>query len=189
LNKNEKWNEKLVNNINDDEWKIAYNICFYVVKDNYLSWLQFRILTRILGTKYKLHKLNITQNPLCPFCSANDETIMHLFCQCPFSNGLWHSAEQWIFNRTRLQITFDDKTKIFGYNYKNQNFTPINTILLVIKSYIFWCSRNNIIPNIINCQNRIERVYLDQLGISRKTLKVEQFERKWNTWINLFTFN
>ena len=40
----------------EERWKLIYKICFYSVRDNNITWFQYRILNGILGTKSYLKK-------------------------------------------------------------------------------------------------------------------------------------
>ena len=54
--KNEKWNDNLSLNIDQKTWSKTFNICFNTITDNYIIWLQYRIIHRTLGCKYLLKK-------------------------------------------------------------------------------------------------------------------------------------
>ena len=70
-----RWNKDL--NVNLD-----IHFCFKTVKDFYLIWVQYRILSRILGTRSYLCKIGITNNGTWQLCNSNSETILHIFQQC-----------------------------------------------------------------------------------------------------------
>ena len=77
-----KWNTALNRNVPKTSWTAIYKACFNTVKDNYLIYLQFKIINRILGTKSLLYKISLTDSPLCTFCKEQEETILHLFYDC-----------------------------------------------------------------------------------------------------------
>ena len=59
-------------NIPKTSWTDIYKACFNTVKDNYLIYLQFKIINQILGTKSPLYKISLTQSPLCTFCKEQE---------------------------------------------------------------------------------------------------------------------
>ena len=74
---------------------------------------------------------------------------------------------------------------ILGYYEKDENYIPLNSIILITKSYIFWSSRNKIQTNINTLKVRIKDTYLDQKFIHTKNGKEDNFLSKWNYWSNL----
>ena len=74
---------------------------------------------------------------------------------------------------------------ILGYLEKDENYIPLNSIILITKFYIFWSSRNKIQANINTLQDRIKNTNLDQKLIHTKNGKEDNFLSKWNYWSNL----
>ena len=167
-------------------WKTTYHICFRTVQDNYLIWLQYRILHRILGTNYYTHKLKITNSPQCNICKESEETIVHLFCECPKIITLWENITTWIRNKLNITITLSSLEIILGYQHRNNYMKPLNTIILVTKAYIFWCTQKNKDPIIADLLTRIETTYTEQNTIALKTNKINEFNKAWLNWKRLF---
>ena len=84
------------------------------MKDNYLIYLQFKIINRILGTKSLLDKISLTYNPLCILCKEQEETIMHLFYDCNEALLLWQTVCQWI--STKLDTHLQPEKKSWGFD-------------------------------------------------------------------------
>ena len=83
-----------------DVWTCAYKICFKSILDNDFIWFQYRVLFRILGTKYRLKKINISQSDVCSLCTEHPETIEHLFCFYIKTTQIWDNIQLWIKNKT-----------------------------------------------------------------------------------------
>ena len=77
-----KWNSLLNYLIDNDNWNIYYKVCFWTIKENSLTWLQYRVLFRILGTRSYLYKIKIADLNLCGLCGSESETIVHIFTEC-----------------------------------------------------------------------------------------------------------
>ena len=58
-------------------------------KDTQLRWFQFRILHRLLPTGRYLYLRHLTETPMCDFCSHKEETLLHLFWECPAVQSFW----------------------------------------------------------------------------------------------------
>ena len=103
--------------------------------------------------------MNITNNQLCSFCGDHEETIPHLFFECNLVYLLWQTLYNWISNKCNIRIITDKMSIILGYIEPYPNPVVINTINMVTKSYIFYCSRNNLRLNIFQLQTRLKTAY------------------------------
>ena len=183
---NNKWNDDLNLNIDQNTWKLIYKACFDTIHDNYLIWHQYKIITRILGCKSLLYKIKISDNKLCSLCSLQEETLIHLFCNCHITISFWNTVIDWITNLTNKRIVLDNQTIILGYLHKDNNNIPINTLLTSGKSYLFQCSAKNKPPDIFNFQKQFKQNYQTQKTIMSKSLKYEKFHNIWQGWHILF---
>ena len=181
-----KWNHILNRDIPNQTWKLVHKVCFNTVKDNYLIHLQFKIINQILGTKDLLNKMSITDNPKCNFCKDLNETIAHLFFDCELVHLLWETLYNWIYNKLKIRIPLDKPNIILGNIDLNPNSQAINTLNMITKSYIFYCSRGKQQLNIYHLQNRIESTFYTLEFIARKNEKIHHFNRIWNNFKQLF---
>ena len=166
--------------------KIIYKICFKTLQDNYLVWLQYKILNRILGVKKLLYGMRISQDDNCRLCNDEKETIIHLFCRCPIVQSLWENLSNWILNKLEIRIDIDNPTQILGCFQMNFNHIPLNSLILVTKSYIFWCAKKSRNPDIFGLQKRIKQMYYEQKAIASKNFTQDKFQKQWNHWASLF---
>ena len=97
-----KWNQVFQNM--DMNWKSVYTVTKICCRNTKLYWFQYRLLHRILATKYLLTKMNIEQNNLCTFCGEEVEKLEHLFWQCNTVNTFWENIEQWIYDQNNYLI-------------------------------------------------------------------------------------
>ena len=54
-----------------------------------LRWFQYRINHNILTTNKTAFKMKILHDPMCTFCNSDEETIRHLFWECPIVQNLY----------------------------------------------------------------------------------------------------
>ena len=184
--KNEKWGNELNIYLDDHHWKTIYKICFKTLQDNYLVWLQYKILNRILGVKKLLYGMRISQDDNCRLCNDEKETIIHLFCRCPIVQSLWENLSNWILNKLEIRIDIDNPTNFLGCFQMNFNHIPLNSLILVTKSYIFWCAKKSRNPDIFGLQKRIKQMYYEQKAIASKNFTQDKFQKQWNHWASLF---
>ena len=181
-----KWENTLNHQLPDPYRRLIYKSCFKTVKDNYLSYLQFKIINNILGTRSLLFKMSISDNHLCSFCGEYEETITHLFYECKLVNLLWKTLYDWIAHKTNIRIIPNITAAILGYTDPYPNPVIINTLNMITKAYIFYSSRNNLRLNIYQLQTRLKSAYENYEFIAIKNNDSEKFNRKWNLFKPLF---
>ena len=76
-----KWEEILGIDIAD--WSIYFRILKMCWTDTYLINCPYKFLHRVIPTKTLLFKIHIKYTNLCSFCNVEDETVEHLFFNCP----------------------------------------------------------------------------------------------------------
>ena len=91
----------------------------------------------------------------------------------------------WIKTKINSTITFEPSTIILGYLNNDNRSIPLNTIILITKSYIFWCSRKKNKPNIFSLQKRIQETYNNQNMVARLNNKYDQFQKSWKAFEKL----
>lgn len=131
-----RW-RNLGDNFTDLEWNRIYCLCFKAVQERKFNWLQFQILHRIIPTNYYLHKLKLTDSPLCSFCKTDIETIDHHFYECFYVKELCCDIEEWFLNEFDISIAFDRKSVLFGKFLKPSIHKLHNFLSMVVKWYIF----------------------------------------------------
>ena len=181
-----KWNNILQTNINEEMWKSIHKLPYHIIKDNYLTYFQFKIINRILGVKDMLYKMKIADNSSCALCNRESETILHLFWECQKAQGLWRQVKDWLHTKLGITLPLDPITIILGYLNKDTNYIPINVIILVTKSYIFLNSQKKRILHITSLIKRITATIQDQQRISISNNRLQTFSKIWEGWDFLF---
>ena len=171
----------------DETWTHIFKTCFKSVMDNQLIWFQYRILFGILPTRYFLYKIKQSDSSLCCFCKESPETIAHLFCQCPNVTQLWHNIEHWISNKVKIKLTLINSLKILGHCKMDRNYWPLNLVILVIKKYVYSCSKRGFQLNIFHLQNEVQNAFLEQRYVSEINSNQPVFPKRWELWVDLFS--
>ena len=180
-----KWEAQL-GHIIQENWYTYYRVCFQSIKDNSFIWLQCRILHRILGTNSYLYKIKIANTNLCRLCGNENESILHLFVECPKVKELWKNIATWFEYKLSITVELDTATKILGYHIRDEHFWPLNFVLIIAKHYVFYCARNNENLNIFRLQQIIKSKFEEQEALARLNCEDQLFSKKWSSWICLF---
>ena len=48
----------------------------------------------LLGTRRYQFKTKILDNPTCGYCNSSEETIKHVFCECPPIISFWNDLRK-----------------------------------------------------------------------------------------------
>ena len=140
-----KWSEQL--DIDIENWETIFSSIFKFTKNNKISILQFKLLHRIVATNSFLYKCKLKETELCSFCNETRETLLHLFYSCSITRNLWLELANYIREKFNLDFPADGSEIILGNN--NDNFLPaVNSIVLMVKYFIYCCKLKNEIPNI-----------------------------------------
>ena len=174
-----KWEIEL--NFHKD--KIWWEHVNYTVNSNdcTIKWLQYRIIHRILGTNYLLHKIGIKDTNQCTFCNAQPETISHLFYFCSYSLSLWNNIKDWLRNEFDLELNINEIDVIFGYS----NNKKIQVLTSLLKKYIYMQRLKKCIPSLEGAKTYISLYLKAEKFTFQKNMKFQLFEKKWGSFERL----
>ena len=65
---------------------------------------QFKIFNNVLYLNKQLHKINLSESPLCLLCHKEQETFLHLFLECSYSSNLCRELERSLTQTLVFQI-------------------------------------------------------------------------------------
>ena len=86
-------------------------------------------------TNTKLYYWKVINSPLCTFCELESEDTLHLLYNCNVIKKLWKSVDDWL-KTGNISINMSVENIILN-NVDNNPFDVVNTIILIIKQYIY----------------------------------------------------
>ena len=120
------------------------------------------------------------KSPLCSYSNANDETPIHLFCECNSAKYLWLQLNRHFHSDLTLPI-LTPQTTIFGiFNDSVSSIHLINHIMHLFESYIYKSRNkhrlniNEILVNVVNIKT------LEMVTTFGNTKKVAAYNKKWD---------
>ena len=175
----QKWNIKINDNIPDEEWNQIFNLAFTLTDDTKLQNFQFKLLHRLIYSNIVLLRMNLIESALCSFCSADIETLEHLFWECPVVNRMWMDFKNIIEENSNKHIPFLCKTFLFGI--LNLEDRCINLCILILKYYVYKCRNAHKLPNILGGLAEIEYFKLIDMKSLHlySQIKARREENKW----------
>ena len=147
---------------------------------------QIRVLYKILGTNDLLLKIYKHDDGKCSFCHEELETISHLFIECPIVMQFWSELRIKVHNVLQIDLNISPEYVILGTQGTCNLSTPVNTIYLAAKMYIFKTSRKKRLLSVNNFYTYLDKIYQEQEFISKLDFKQEGFRKAWGNFYNLF---
>ena len=80
--------------------KIYMNVRQFTL-DGYSRDFYFKLVNNILQLNKNLSRAGFVNTSLCSYCKMDDETPLHLFCNCTYTSTLWREM-QMFFSRDFL---------------------------------------------------------------------------------------
>jgi hypothetical protein len=151
------------------------------IQDVKLKWFQIRILHRILATNIMLNKMDIVNSQLCNFCYADRDSIEHMFWHCNKSQSFWNSLALLINQKCAhaSNISFSLSLVLFGVDPNQRTDTVFNLILLLAKSFLYNCKRNNTEPAINAFINTVQYRYKIEKFNATMSNDMHVFHQNW----------
>ena len=176
-----KWAHELQEDIATDIYQFAnvFKNIYKVTNVTKFRSFQYRLLQRGLITNIQLEKWGIVPSRLCTFCKDEDESIIHLLCQCQQVKTLWEQVEAFL----RDEYAVYD----FEMNLKNiiinsvSNKMVANFLCLLTKQFIYRqrCLGEQIsFPILKRYIKMIENI---EKYLAVKAGRVNHHNKKWNT--------
>lgn len=162
-------------------------VCLAVFRVSICSkkrYFQYCLIHRRLTTNLHRSKWCPDVSPECTFCLQHTETLSHLLWYCPKVKKFWSALLKWLkyIHVCKLDtMDFDVHTVIFN-NYKGANNWLVNTILLIVKQYIYSCTCQKWNLSLLPVVTKIRGYQSLEESIARSKKKINKHEKKWEVF-------
>ena len=149
-----------------DDWQIYFDIVKRCCRDPYLRNFQYKFLHRIVPTNVFLYKIRLKDTKLCTFCKSCDETVEHLFYDCPVTKNFLKQ----FFDQLKLyysNIELDKKHFLLGFSEES---LLLNLLVIIAKQYIFKCKLDEKKPNLTELRGKIKKYMSTEFYIGKKMI-------------------
>lgn len=179
----EAWRFDLGIPVTIDEWNQVITNVHKISTQTELTLLQYRIIHRILTTNNLRHKWDSRVGPQCQFCDNSIETVIHLMCECVHVAPIWKFVQKWLRKLLRdVDLELDNRTILFN-DITGPDKTFANTVLLVIKRYIYSSKCQNVKPTVNGIMPIIIKEQRVEKMIATRTNRMKQYLKKWNVFL------
>ena len=179
------WNKKY--NI-ELEWDVIFSKCAKTSNDIKLRWFQARLIHRILPTNKFLFFCKIKESPMCTFCHVEEESILHLFWECPVVLTFWEKIERLLQEKCHIcaRLKISEQLVIFGSEKNIHTDKILDFIIMLGKFFIYKCRFKNTCPTAEGFVAFLKLRYADEIYTSKVYLDFENFQKKWMPYDNIF---
>ena len=162
------------------DWEPIYLLPRICTLSTKLRNFQFKFLHWRIATNSFPFKIKFSESNLCCFCQTAQETLLHLFWECPITEAFWNSVRQF-FVSVDLIPASQNLTLCQCLGLKGEKSALlVNHCLLLARFYIYSCKYKNVRPssieyvNQVRCNLKIEK----HASIIRGTQNA--FQQKWH---------
>ena len=156
-------------------WPKIYMVARYSTIDSYTRIFHFKCTHNILYLNTQLHNMGLAENRLCSYCEEQDETINHLFYECPKTLDLWAQIQQ------RFPgIELPDITPVSAYIGLPFDSIPLIQHLHLIFRICLYKGREKKVCNIQYFVNKTKQIRQIETQIISSNPRKRLFnQRKW----------
>ena len=104
---------------------------------------------------------------------------MHIMWHCEVINKFWQTITRWCKYIFKFSVQLDEKKTIILNNSKGTYKLFINTLILVVKQYIYACVCLFQKPDFYVYMNQVLDIYFTELHIAQDKGKTKKHFRKW----------
>jgi exonuclease III len=137
------------------------------------SW-SYKHMLRIMPYNTRLHVMGLSPTNKCTFCTEKEETIKHLYVECPHVQVLWES-----FNRA-YKIKLTVKECLLGLQETaHKDKEGLYMKLHLTRHYIHTCKCVGIKPTTEGLENKIKKHYSEDLNVAKRNNSFKSFLERW----------
>ena len=174
-----KWEQLLNIELLNNAWTDNLIRTHKLTLSTKLRTFQYKLVNFALVTNTHLFKWGIKPTKLCTFCHSEEEDIIHLLYQCTVTQKkMWKPLTKWLDYFCYIQTDFNVQEIIFN-TYKGPFHKMVNTIILIVKQYIYAkkCMNENLeFSQIINMISRTKAI---EGYIAHKRNNSKKHQEKW----------
>ena len=178
------WRQEIGRDILEEEgWSLYPNFTKQIFASK-LRFFQYRILTCNLMTNVRRKKWNQELPDTCSFCGKEKETVIHLLLHCEKIGPLWRSLSKWIEYFLKVKITGGPELVLLN-NYVGKQGKLINTLVIILKQYIYASKCLEEKPTFMGFLDRITRWHNIEKLMAIESNCFKAYKSKWQPYVNM----
>lgn len=177
------WEVRLNKEIDNKEFMECFQNIYKTTICTKFRNFQWRLLHNIIYTNHILYIWKLSATQLCTFCKREQETVMHLFLECPIVKQLWTKLIDFIESLAPTSIvsvlSWDDQDILFNSVHPRANCV-VNFLVLITKQFIYRqrCLLEPI--NFLHLKYYINEIQKTEFYIAKLRGKLQGHYKKWS---------
>ena len=173
---------KLDPDILGTEWEKILINTHTVLNASKLRTFQYKLINRVLIINLQRAKWDHSITDTCSFCFQQKETVTHIMINCNEVTKLWKALKNWINRYFAIDVQeFTPRTIIFN-GYEGPHSKLINTLILVMKQFIYAVKCKGQQLNFINYLSCPDYWYNIERIASWNSGNYKLFQKKWKKY-------
>ena len=162
----------------DKKWNNLFVDTIILTNCTKLRFFQYRLVNGYVITNSRVSKWDKSITEKCTFCDKEIETVLHLLVECEYVVVIWKSLAKWLDYFAMVACEFTPYEILFN-DYKDSFPQMVNTIILIVKYYIYVqrCYGNT--PNIRGAIEQIAKYKRIEELVAQRTGKSKKNTEKW----------
>jgi len=166
------------------DFKTVFRRLVKTTFDTRMRWFQWKILYRIIPTNRFLFQCKLSDSSLCSFCNQTEETISHLFWDCPIVQRIWFDLLNWMKSHfphcDRMDLC--QELVILGCKQNIVTDRVFDLCILLGKYSIFVSKIQGVTPKFKMFIRFIKNRYCDEKYMYANSNKAVKFFREWRMY-------
>ena len=130
--------------------------------------------------------MKIKNDPICNLCGLEIDTYSHAFFNCNIVYAFWKNIEEWIYEKTNVQLQLTVSDIILGRS--GQQNDALNIIISICKMYLFSCSRENKRISMYEIRAKINNYFITEKKIYFSNSNMIKFKKRWQKFYMMFEY-
>ena len=165
------------------DWEYIYQLPYKLTLDTKLREFHWKLTHNILPTNVLLHKMTPPRVPssACTFCKDEEESILHLFCNCNHVKVFWNTFTENLGKRLGLKTPLNPELILLGSPKLPK---LLNVLILVAKRYIYKARCNSKELYFTNFTDFVQNVQKIEFYIPNRKNKLD-IHIKWGKYFQI----
>ena len=166
------------------EWESIYQSPFTLTVDTKLREFQWKLTHNILPTNVLLHRMTPPRVPssACTFCKNEEESLLHLFCNCKHVKGFWNTFIEKLGKPLGLRTPLNPEFILLGSSDLSK---LLNFLILVAKRYIYIARCNSKELYFTNFTDFVQNIQKIEFYIANRKNKLDLHIKKWGKYLQI----
>jgi len=181
----DKWSRDIGTEVDDLDWYEIIYESYKCTNSTYLRSFMYKFAMRAVYPNYLLYKMKISDSPKCLKCGEKNETIYHMFWECPTVKKLICELLNWIYEIFKVRLPNDPMVFLLYINME-VDVTYYNIIIFILTLCKLWIYRYVNSSFQVSLDSIVSDIYKYERLERFNALKVRKLQKHVDKWQTLY---